>query len=166
MAALGHEADARLAVRATARMKDDAAAAGAMGVDKRQHRRGQAVFAQCTDNEAPFPFSVGGVLEVLEGASAARAEVRAGCRYAFGRGAAQGEKPCPCAVEFGIDDLARQRERHFDEAGRSLAETMAARAQSRYVKGYSRRHFASQRSHLGFFGHFSAFLNREKRSHP
>lgn len=166
MAALGHEADARLAITAPTCVQNDAAAAWPVGIDERQDIGVHAVFAQCTDDERSFPLGIGRVIEVLEATSAAIAEVGAGGRYTLRRGAAQGEQLGTRALDLGIDNLARESKRHFDEAGSSPAESVAARAQGRYVKGYSRRHFASQRSHLRFFGHFSAFLNRQKRSSP
>lgn len=166
MAALGHEADAGFAVGSAARVQNDAAAARPVGIDEGHDRGVQAVFSQCTEDEGAFPFRIGRMSEMLKTASAAIAEVGAGGRHTFGDGATQGEKPRPRALDLGIDGLARKSKRHFDKACSGLAETVAARAQGGYVKGYSRRHFASQRSHLGFFGHFSAFLNREKRSHP
>ena len=115
-------------------MQNDAAAAQPMGIDKRQYGRGQAVFAQFTDDKRPFPFSIGSGIEVLECASAAIAKVRAGGRYAFGSGPAHTEKPRPRTVDLGVDCLARQSKRHFYKAGSSLAEAVAAGAQGGYVK--------------------------------
>ncbi len=134
MTSFSHETDARLAAGIPARVQHDAAAAPAMGVDEGQDGRAQTTFAQCTEDERPFPLAISGAIEVLQAAATAIAEVDAGRRHTLGCRSAQGQKPGSRTLHFSIDGLARQSERHLDEARGSLAKPVPARAQGGYVK--------------------------------
>ena len=83
MRARGGKADFEHLMGAAARVKDDAAAAFAMGVDEIADRRVDAGLAQRRHDEIALPDAVRSARPVLQGAAAADAEMRADRRNAL-----------------------------------------------------------------------------------
>jgi hypothetical protein len=75
MAARGGEADAQFAIAAASRMRGDATATGAMGIDKLVDRTFDPRAGKRIGHDLPFPRPIVFRLPVLDGAAAARTEI-------------------------------------------------------------------------------------------
>jgi len=126
------ESDFEHAACALPRVKNRAAAAFAMGVDHIIDRRIELDLRQRLNDQAALPRAVGGSGQMLQGAAAARAEMRTEREDAFcgrdfdlhGMAAIRVARP-----RLDLDGLPGKCIRHIDRTSRGIGDAVAARAE-------------------------------------
>ncbi len=110
-------------------MKHSAATSVAMGIDQIGDRCVDAGLLKRADNQASFPFSIGRHVEVLHGAPAADAEVRANRCNTLGARFIDAKKLPPVGMTGNIVDFDRfagQRPGNENGFGLAIDHTIAA----------------------------------------
>ena len=113
-------------------MEHRAAAAFAVCVDELGDRKIQSRVTQCLDHEIALPGPVTGKFQVLHGAAAAYAEMRADRCDALCARSFDAKEPAPVRMardRFHLDRFAGQRSGDVDHADGAIGDAVAAMAE-------------------------------------
>jgi hypothetical protein len=127
--ARGGESDLKHVSRPAPRVEYGPATAFAVRVNEVGNRPVDASLAQRLDNEVALPGAVSGGIQVLYGAAAAYAEMRADRCDAFRARLFDTKEPAPVGMTrdpFDLDRLARQRAGNVNRTGEAVGDSVAA----------------------------------------